>query len=389
MIYLDHAATTPLDPAVLDTMLPYLTEQFGNPSSLHAAGRAARVAVEDARERIAAVLHAAPAEVVFTSGGTEADNAALRGVLTGEALAATGRPGLVTCAAEHEAVLRTAETLAEEGHPVQILSPGSRGSVALADVGAALRPDTGLVSVMLVNNETGAVTDVAGIASAARPAGALLHTDAVQAAGHLPLDVDGLGVDLLTLSAHKVRGPKGVGALYIRAGTPFAALVRGGAQERRRRGGTENVAAVVGFAEALTRADAARVVEAARLASLRDRLAASIRDAFGGGVVINTPLDEPASAAPHVLSVSFPPVDGRPIDGEMLLAGMDVAGVCVSAGSACTSGALEPSHVLLAMGLPPATAGATVRFSFGTETTGDEIDKAADVLREVVRRVGG
>ena len=387
MIYLDHAATTPLDPAVLEAMRPYLTERFGNPSSLHAAGRAARVAVEEARERVAAVLRCAPAEVVFTSGGTEADHAALRGVLTGDALALTRRPGLVTCAAEHEAVLRTAEALVDEGHAVRFLPPGPRGSVTPADVAAAVGPDTGLVSAMMVNNETGAVTDVAAVAGAAHAAGALMHTDAVQAAGHLSLDVDVLGVDLLSLSAHKVRGPKGAGALYIRAGTPFSALMRGGAQERRRRGGTENVAAVVGFAEALTRAEEARDAGARRLTALRDRLAQHIRATFGDTVVFNTPLETSSDAAPHVLSVSFPPVNGRAVDGEMLLAGLDVAGVCASAGSACTSGALEPSHVLLAMRLPRATAGATVRFSLGAETTADEIDAATVVLAGVVGRL--
>jgi cysteine desulfurase len=388
VIYLDHAATTPLHPAVLEAMRPFLTERFGNPSSLHAAGRAARVAVEEARERVAAVLGCAPAEVVFTSGGTEADNAALRGVLTGDVGWATGLSGLVTSAAEHEAVLSAAEAVAGA---VEILRPGPHGAVTAAQVAEVLTPETGLVSVMYVNNEVGTVSPVAEIAAAALAAGVLVHTDAVQAAGLLPLDVDALGVDLLSLSAHKVRGPKGVGALYVRRGTPFGPLIRGGAQERRRRGGTENVAGVVGLAEALTLAEAVREATAARLAALRDRLAARIAASFGDGVRFNTPLAglhaHPAPSAPHVLSVSFPPGPDGPLDGEMLLAGLDLAGVYVSAGSACTSGALEPSHVLLAMGVPRATAAATVRFSLGAETVEAEVDAAADALVAVVARL--
>lgn len=391
MIYLDHAATTPLDPAVLDAMLPFLREHFGNASSLHAPGRRARVAVEEARERVAAVLHCQPAEVMFTSGGTEADNAALRGVLTGPALRETGRPGLVTSAAEHEAVLRPAEALRDEGHPVAILVPGPHGAVTAEGVEAALTPETGLVSLLLANNEVGTLTSVAEVAEVAHAAGALVHTDAVQAAGLLPLDVDALGVDLLSLSAHKIRGPKGVGALYVRTGTPFSPLVAGGAQERRRRGGTENVAGVVGLAEALQRAEAAHETTAQRLAALQLRLAERIRAAFGEAVRFNTPLEglhaRPAPTAPHVLSVSFPPSERGPLDGEMLLLGLDLAGVCASSGSACTSGALEPSHVLLALGVPRATAAATVRFSLGTETTEADVDRAAAALMGVVGRM--
>ncbi len=391
MIYLDHAATTPLDPAVLEAMRPFLTEHFGNPSSLHAPGRRARVAVEEARERVAAVLRCRPAEIVFTSGGTEADNAALRGVLTGPALRETGRPGLVTSAAEHEAVLRPAEWLHGEGHPVEILAPGPHGAVTPAQVEAALTPATGLVSLMFANNETGTLNPIAEIAARAHAAGALVHSDAVQGAGLLSLDVDALGVDLLSLTAHKIRGPKGTGALYVRSGTPFSPLVAGGAQERRRRGGTENVAGIVGLASALHRAEAAREATNARLAALRLRLVEAIRAAFGEAVRFNTPLEQfhptPAPTAPHVLSVSFPEKDGRPMDGEMLLLGLDVAGVCASSGSACTSGALEPSHVLLAMGVERATAAATVRFSLGAETTTADVDAAAAVLADVVGRM--
>ena len=387
--YLDHAATTPLRAEALDAMLPWLREHHGNPSSLHGAGRRARVAVERARARVAGVLGCGPGEVVFTGGGTEADNLALRGALTGAALRETGRGGLVTSATEHEAVLRTAGALADAGHAVAVLAPDRAGRLAPDAVADALTDGTGLVSAMLVNNETGAVNPVAEIAAAARAGGAAVHTDAVQAAGLLPLDVDGLGVDLLSLSGHKVGGPKGAGALYVRSGTPFAGVQTGGAQERGRRGGTENVAAVVGFAEALALAEAERETHAAHLAALRDRLRDRVVGAFGTGVAVNTPAD----AAPHVLSVSFPPRPGpggaEALDGEMLLAALDLEGVAASAGSACTSGALEPSHVLLAQGLDRATAAATVRFSLGRGTTADDVDGAADALVRVVERMGG
>jgi cysteine desulfurase len=386
-VYLDNAATTPLDPAVLEAMRPYLTEHFGNPSSVHALGRKAKVALEDARDCVATVLNCEPAEVIFTSGGTESDNVAIRGVLG----ASEKKKGLVTSAAEHEAVLRTAEALAGGGGEVDVLEPKAHGSVSTEHVAQALAPNTGLVSIMFVNNEVGTISPVREIADIAHEHGALVHTDAVQAAGMLSLDVDQLGVDLLSLSGHKIYGPKGVGVLYVRAGTPFVPQITGGAQERRRRGGTENVAAIVGFAEALERVDRSRQTESVRLRMLQKRLAEGIRTALGDSVQFNTPLDsfhhEPQPVAPHILNVSLPPVAGRTIDGEMLLLGLDVAGVYVSGGSACTSGAIEPSHVLLAMGVAPETAAATVRFSLGRITSVDDIDFAIEQLTAVVERV--
>jgi cysteine desulfurase len=381
--YLDHAATTPLREDALAAMMPFMRETYGNPSSLHGPGRRARVAVDRARERVAAVIGAEPGEIVFTSGGTEADNAALRGTLTGAAVRETGRPGLVTSAVEHEAVLHTAEALAAEGHPVVILPCDATGRLDPARLDGALGEETGLVSAMLVNNEVGTVNPVREIADVAHAAGALVHTDAVQAAGLLALDVDALGVDLLSLSSHKVGGPKGVGALFVRAGTPFAGVQTGGSQERKRRGGTENVAGIVGFAEALALADAERETTAARIGRLRDDLGARLRDAFGQRLVVNTP----EGAAPHVLSVSFRPADGGPLDGEMLLTALDLEGVHASAGSACTSGALEPSHVLLALGRDRAVAGATVRFSLGRETTEADVADAAGATARVVARL--
>ena len=376
MHYLDHAATTPLRPEVIAAMQPAV-DAWGNPSSLHAAGRRAKVLLEGARERVAAALGCAPGEVVFTSGGTEADTLAVRGTLA----AMPERPGLVTSAVEHHAVLTPAEALAEAGAPVAFLGPGPGGAPSADAVAEAMGEKTGLVSVMLVNNETGAVADVAGIAAAAHAAGAVCHTDAVQAPGVLPVDVDDLGVDLLTVSAHKLGGPKGAGALFVRSGTPLAAVVAGGAQERRRRGGTENVAGALGLAEALALAVAERAAEAPRLAALRDRLLARLRAAIGQRLVVHTPgvAGAPGTAAPHILSVSIRP-GAAPVDGEMLLLGLDLAGVAVSSGSACTSGALEPSHVLLAAGVPRETAAATVRFSLGRTTTEADVDAGADAL---------
>jgi len=386
-VYLDHAATTPLDEAVLEVMLPYLREHYGNASSVHALGRRARFAVEDARERVAVVLGAEPGEIVFTSGGTEADNAALRGVLSSPDRCG---PGLITSAVEHEAVLQPAHAFDAEGHPVTVLSPQPSGAVTPEQVGAAITGDTGLVSLMFVNNELGTLNPVRAIAAVCRERGVPFHTDAVQAAGLYPLDVNDLGVDLLSLSGHKVYGPKGAGVLYVRSGTPFEPLMRGGSQERKRRGGTENVAAVVGLAEALERAQQSAEAEHTRLRALRDRLAAAIREAFGDAVRFNTPHgSDDVETAPHILNVSFPPVDGRTVDGEMLLLGLDLAGVHASSGSACTSGAVEPSHVLRALGMQRETANATVRLSLGRSTTEADVDFAAEHLSAVVGRQRG
>ena len=383
MPYLDHAATTPLRDEVLAAMLPVLRDTWGNPSSLHGPGRRARVAVDRARERVAAVLGCEPGEVVFTGGGTEADNLALRGALAGTRRQ-WGRGRLVTSAVEHEAVLETARALADAGHDVAVLPPDADGRLSADAVAGALAGGTGLVSAMLANNEVGTVNPVRAIADVAHAAGALMHTDAVQAAGLLPLDVDALGVDLLSLSAHKAGGPKGVGALYVRAGTPFEPTQTGGAQERKRRGGTENVAGVVGFAEALALAEAEREATAARVAGLRDALRGRLAASLGGRLAVHTPAE---GAAPHVLSVSVRPGPGGPVDGEMLLTALDLEGVHVSAGSACTSGALEPSHVLVALGVPRDVAGATVRFSLGRTTSTADVVEAAGAFERVVARL--
>ncbi|MEM6336003.1 MAG: cysteine desulfurase family protein [Bacteroidota bacterium] len=378
-MYLDHAATTPLDPRVLEVMMPYLTDQFGNASSPHGRGRRARFAVEEARERIAMRIGAEPGEIVFTSGATESNNTALA--------LARGK-GLVTTLAEHEATLEPAKAMQEAGDTeVILLDPGAKGFVTADDVAAVLTDRTALVSVMHVNNETGAVSPIRAIADVARTRAVLMHTDAVQSMGYLAPNVDNLGVDLLSISSHKLYGPKGIGVLFVRAGIELPAFVRGGAQERRRRGGTENVASIVGMAEAVDLAYRERDDRLAHVGTLRDRLRAGLDEALDTAYTFNTPFDE--GAAPHVVNLSFPPVDGRPMDGEMLILNLDVAGIQASSGSACTSGAIEPSHVLLAMGHDRETASAALRFSLGKDTTEAEIDQAVEVVKKVVERMRG
>jgi len=386
-VYLDHAATTPLAPEILEAMRPYLTEQYGNASSVHQMGRQARVALEEARERVAGVVGAESREIVFTSGGTEADNLALKGVLT--AASTDEQPaGLVTSAAEHEAVLRPAERLAETGHPVQILTPAANGAVSPEQVARAIDDHTALVSLMHANNETGVRTDLPAVAEVCHEHDVLLHTDAVQAPGLLDLDVDALGVDLLSLSGHKFYGPKGVGVLVVRGGVDLGPLVEGGSQERDRRGGTENIPGIVGLAAALERAAEGREEQAERLSRLQRHLVEGLEEAVPGDYVLNTPLDE-APVAPHVVNVAFPPVEGEPLDGEMLILNLDMEGVLVSAGSACTSGALEPSHVLRALGLDRETASAAVRFSLGADTTPEALDYALEALHRTLDRMRG
>lgn len=384
-VYLDHAATTPLAPEVLEEMRPYLTQHYGNASSVHQLGREARVALEESRERVAACLGAEPSEIVFTSGGTEADNLALKGVLA--AASKEGAPaGLITSAAEHEAVLRPAERLKERGHPVKILSPNAHGAVTPEQVESAIDERTALVSLMHANNEIGVCTDVSGVAQVCKEHDVLLHCDAVQTAGLFPIDVDDLGVDLLSLSAHKFYGPKGVGGLFVRGGVDIGPLMEGGSQERERRGGTENVPGVVGLASALERAKDTAEERLERLSRLQRRLVEGLDEALSRECILNTPIAE-APVAPHVVNVAFPPNGGRPIDGEMLILNLDMEGVFVSAGSACTSGALEPSHVLSALGLDRETASASVRFSLGAETTEEDIDYSLEKLRAILTRM--
>ncbi len=374
--YLDHAATTPARPEVVAAMAPLLGGY--NPNSLHAEGRAARAAVDGAREAVARVLGATPREIVFTGGGSESDVLAIVGAARAAAAAGRGRH-VVTVATEHHAVLHAVDVLERDGWRVTRLPVDARGLVDPAAFAAALTPQTTVASVMLANNEIGVVQPVAELARVARERGVLLHTDAIQAPGWLPLDVDALGVDLLSLSAHKFHGPKGVGVLYVRRGTALEPLIVGGGQEHGLRAGTENVAGIAGFAVALTLADAERPVTAPRVAALRDRLEAGIVAAVPE-VVVNGP---GAPRLPGILSVAFA---GVPSDA--LLIRLDLEGVAASAGSACAAGSLEPSHVAAAIGLGERHRCGVVRFSLGRYTTADEIDEVLRRLTAIMASIG-
>jgi cysteine desulfurase len=381
-IYLDHAATTPCDPEVVAAMLPYFGERFGNPSSVYGLGQEARAAIDRARATVAGVLGCQPAELIFTGGATESDNLALAGVAWARRLADPDGPPphLVTTAIEHSAVLETARWLERLGFAVTVVRCDGEGIVHPESVAAALRPETCLISVMYANNEVGAIQPIAEIGALARARGIPFHTDAVQAAGTLSLDVDALNVDLLTLAAHKFYGPKGVGLLYVRRGTQLTFQQRGGGQESGRRGGTENVPLVVGLATALAKAEALRSEYAAHCAALRDRLAAGVRDAVPG-TEVNGPFD-PARRLPNNANLAFPGVQG-----ETILLSLDMEGIAASAGSACTAGKSEPSHVLEAMGLPPERTRASVRFTVGRANTPEQIDDAVDAIAATVARI--
>ncbi len=370
--YLDYAATTPLEPLVLEAMLPALNADYGNPASLHRAGQRARKAVETAREQLAQAINAQPRDLTFTSGATEADNHALRAY-------ALQFPGghIVTSLLEHAAVLSTCKYLETQGWQVTYLQPNARGEITSDAVQAALQPDTFLVALMLVNNETGVITDIPAISQIVHEAGAALFCDAVQAFGVMDVNVQTLGADMLALSAHKVYGPKGVGALYVKSGLELSPFLLGGEQERGLRAGTLNVPAIVGFGRAAELAQERLGTDPLELARLRDRLAAHLLNI--DGVNLNAP---GAPRSPKHLNVR---VAG--VDGEDLLMGLDAAGVYASAGSACAAGTLEPSHVLLAMGLAHREAKASIRFSLGRGVTEELVEYAAKSFAEVTERV--
>jgi len=375
VIYLDHNATTPLEPQALEAMVPYLRGRFGNASAYYQLGRDARAAVEDAREKVATCIGGRSEEISFTAGGTEADNLALRGVARG--LRKRGNH-LVTSCIEHPAVLETCQALAEEGFKVTFVPVDGEGRVDPDEVRRSLRPETILLSVMAANNETGAIQPLKEIGGIAREQGVLLHTDAVQALGKMAVDVEEMCVDLLTLSAHKIYGPKGVGALYVRRGTPLMSSITGGHQERGLRAGTENVAGIVGLGEAAALATQSLEQEAGRLAGLRDRLECGILERVedvrvnSGGVL----------RVPNTSNMSFPSVDG-----ESILLHLDLCGICASTGSACTTDSPEPSHVLQAMGLDPRLAQGSIRFSLGHHNTAEEIDRTVEAMVEIVPRL--
>jgi cysteine desulfurase len=379
-IYLDHAATTPVRDEVLEVMQQFFAEIYGNPSSIHRAGRQASVLLERSRETLAALLNARPGEIIFTSGGTESDNAAVRGIALARR-ASTGANRLIVSAVEHKAVLETAEDLRDRfGFQLDILPVDGEGQVSIDDVASALGDgrNVALVSVMYANNEIGTIEPIAEIGSLCRSLGVPLHTDAVQAGGKLPLDVEALQVDALSLGAHKFYGPKGVGLLYLRSGTPFWPQMTGGGQERGRRAGTENVPLIAAMAKALELAEQERVEEGKRLRGLRDHLIGALLESIEG--VRLTGARE--KRLPNHVSIV---VEGAEAEG-MLIA-LDLAGIAASSGSACASGAHRPSHVLEAIGLPPHLAAGALRFSLGRSTTADDIDYLQKILPKIVQRV--
>jgi cysteine desulfurase len=374
-IYLDFNATTPVRPEVAEEMMACLVGPAGNPSSLHSFGREARSLREIARERVSSALGTTPESVVFTSGGTEADNLALRGFLR-------TRPGahLVTVATEHEAVLHTAESLRDEGARITVLGVDSCGRVDPARLREAITAETVLVSIMAANNETGVLADLDALGAVCREKRVPFHTDAVQCFGKAPFRFDRLPVDLASVSAHKIGGPKGIGALVLREGLSIPPMQTGGGQERRQRPGTENLPGLVGFGRAAELAAAELAAEADRLAGLRDRLEEGLREGFPR-VRIN---GQDAPRLPNTSNASFPG-----LDGESMLIALDLEGVAVSTGAACQAGAAEPSHVLQAMGLSPEEAGGSLRFSLGNASTESDIREVLEILPRITSRLTG
>lgn len=377
-VYLDYAATTPVDPRVTDAMLPFLSERYGNPNSLYALGRDSYRALEDARERFASQIGAAaPAEVVFTGCGTESDNAAVYGI--GVAANTRGKGNhLVVSAFEHHAVLEPATYLGKRGMDVTVLKPRQDGIVHTEDLEAVLRDDTVLVSVMHVNNEIGTLQPIRELAEAAHARGAYFHTDAIQSLGKVAWNAQHLGVDAASFSAHKIYGPKGVGALYLKRGTPFEPLLRGGGQESKKRSGTQNVAGVVGFTHALEIMDEEREAEATRLEALRDRVIDGIL------AMDNTELNG-GRDVPRIPGIANLVIKG--VEGESMLLQLDNKGIAVSTGSACSSGSLEPSHVLLSIGLPPEIAHGSLRVTVGRFTTEEDVAYLLAELPPIVERL--
>jgi cysteine desulfurase len=377
-VYFDYNATTPLAGEARDAVVAALDGTYGNASSVHHFGQQAKAAIDDARAAIARLINAEPSEIVFTSGGTEADNFAIRGVA--EACESGVRRHLVASAIEHEAVLNTVKALALRGWRVSLVPVDASGIVSIDSVRSAITDDTALVSVMHANNEIGTIQPIAAIAEAAHARGAVVHTDAVQSTGKIPVDVRALGVDLLSLSGHKFNGPKGVGALWIKRGTRVLPTMTGGKHERNRRAGTENVPAIVGMGVAARLASTKLTSEGARLAALRDRLEDGILRRVPGTAVNGAR----ELRVPNTTNISFDRVEA-----ESLLIALDLEGIAVSTGSACSSGTLEPSHVLRAMGFPPHRTQNSLRFSLGMYSTEEEVDRVVDVLPRLVEKLRG
>ncbi len=374
-IYLDYAATTPVHPEVVKAMLPYFSDVFGNPSAIYSYGQEAAAALEEARAKVAGLIGSRSEEIVFTSGGTEADNMALIGVAN--AMRSRGNH-IITTAIEHHAIIETAKFLEKNGFELTYLGVDDQGIVDPDDVRRAITDKTTLVSVMLANNELGTIQPLAEISRITRQAGVYLHTDAVQAVGRIPVNVDELGVDLLSMSAHKLYGPKGVGALYIRKGVRMDPITHGGGQERARRSGTQNVAGIVGLSRATELAGQEMAAEAERLTPLRDRLIQGILKGIDHSYLNG----HPVKRLPNNANLSFDYVEG-----ESMCLNLDLKGICVSTGSACSSSNLEPSHVLLAMGVPSQLAHGSLRFTLGKWTEPEDIDRVLEVLPPIVAKL--
>ncbi|TGE34173.1 cysteine desulfurase NifS [Desulfosporosinus sp. Sb-LF] len=375
-VYLDHSATTPVDPEVAALMMTYYTEKYGNPSSVHSFGREAKQALEEARNQVAELIGANPKEVTFTSGGTEADNLAILG--TAEALRKKGKHIITSCI-EHHAVLETCEYLEKNGFDLTVIPVDEEGVLSVEDVKKAIRPDTILISVMHANNEVGAIQPVSEIGALAKEHGITFHVDAVQSLGKIPVNVNDMNVDLLTVSSHKIYGPKGVGALYIRQGVRVVPLVHGGGQEKKRRSGTENTPGIIGFGKACELAGKRMADDAKHHKNLRDKLMNGIQERIDF-VKVNGPIGE--KRLPNNVNVSI-----RFVEGEALLLSLDMLGIAASSGSACTSGSLDPSHVLLAMGLIHEIAHGSLRFSLGRQNTEEEVDYVLEQLPKIVDRL--
>ena len=374
-VYADNAATTRIAPQVLDAMLPYLKEEYGNPSTLYKLGREAKIAIEKAREQVAQVIGAKAEEIFFTGSGTEADNMALKGVLYGPA--GKGKKHLITTKIEHHAILHTAMALEKEGFQVTFLDVDKNGRVDLEELKQAITPDTALVSIMAANNEVGTIQPIEEIGKICREKGVLFHTDAVQAFGHMPLDVNKMNIDLLSLSAHKINGPKGSGALYIRRGLGLRPVIEGGGQERNRRSGTENVAGIVGLGQAAQLAMETMVEESARLKALAKKLtdgALQIPETILTG--------DPENRLPGACSFAI-----SAIEGESLVLYLDMEGICTSTGSACSTGSLDPSHVLMAIGLSHEVSHGSLRVTLGRFNTEEEVDYIIETLPKVVEKL--
>ncbi|MDR3543348.1 MAG: cysteine desulfurase NifS [Desulfosporosinus sp.] len=375
-VYLDHSATTPVDLEVATLMMTYYTEKYGNPSSVHSFGREAKQALEEARNQVAELIGATPQEVIFTSGGTEADNLAILG--TAESMRKKGNH-IITSAIEHHAVLETCEYLAKNGFELTVIPVDEEGLISVEDIRKAIRPETILMSVMHANNEVGSIQPIAEIGKLAKEHGITFHVDAVQSLGKLPIDVNEMNVDLLTVSGHKIYGPKGVGALYVRKGVRVSALVHGGGQEKKRRSGTENTPGIIGFGKACQLAGQRMAEDAMNETKLRDKLINGILQRIDY-VKVNGPSGE--KRLPNNVNVSI-----RFVEGESLLLSLDMLGIAASSGSACTSGSLDPSHVLLAMGLVHEIAHGSLRFSLGRQNTEEEIDYVLEQLPKIVERL--